>query len=290
MKKQSKIFLGSILLANTLYAQNTTVIMPYFATINYDSGLATTKDSGASGGIYFSTGNLNYLFELDYFGKNIKYKDETKSDIIQNDITLSYSKYYDTYMSKVGIHRMSTTDTDLGDGYVFIGKLGKYSWDNDNKYSYGLEGYYSYYKDGNDDNDISKDINIIQFTPYYEFSNAINLNTRNILGLKVNYIVSDDYTTSDYISYEVQNTLYYKKFFTTIKAYGGEMKSGVKKNGFLVYNTKDIIKDGYSVKVGYNLIPNFTFSMNYAINNFIEHGQTEETSNDVLVFSWNMNF
>lgn len=290
MKKESKIFLGSLLLANTLYAQNTTVIMPYFATINYDSSEATTKDSGASGGIYFSTGNLSHLFELDYSGTNIKYKDITLLDLVQNDMTIAYSKYYETYMTKIGVHHLSTTDTDLGDGYTAIGKIGTYSWDNYDKYSYGLEGYYSYYKDGNDDNDLSKEISVVQFSPYYEFSKAINLNTRNTLGLKANYILSSDYDKKDYISYELENTLYYKKLFTTVKAYGGEMKSGVKDGGFTVYNTKDIIKDGYSIKVGYNAIENFSFSMSYAVNNFIEHGQTEETSNDVLVFSWNMNF
>ena len=55
-------------------------------------------------------------------------------------------------------------------------------------------------------------------------------------------------------------------------------------------NTKDIIQDGYSLKLGYNAIENFSLSISYATNNFIEHGQTEETSNDVLVLSWNMNF
>jgi hypothetical protein len=241
--------------------------------------------------IYISRGNLNYLLELDYSKTDIKYKDSViKSNLKQDDITLVYGKYFSKYMFKVGMHHINTTDTDLGDGDTIIFTIGGYKWKGYDKHSYGIENYYTKFKDGHDENFIAKSINVIQFTPYYSFSKAININTRNNIDFKINYIKADDYNTKSYTSYEISDTLYYKKFFTTIKAYGGKMKTGVKDNGFTVYNSKDELKDGYNIKIGYNFKPNLLISSSYGVNNFTEFSKTEDTTSKVLTASLTYTF
>ncbi len=285
-----RIILGSLVVASSLIG-DTVTLLPYTGMIDYDSDATkSAKKDGTINGIYASVGNLSYLLEVDYTATDIKYKDANTANLKQDDFTVTYAKYYKDYMLKGGIHHISTTDTDLGDANILIGAIGGYHWNGYDKYSYGLEGYYSNYKDGHDENEIAKDIEIMQFTPYYSFSKAININTRNIIKFKINHIIANDYATKNYTSYEIADTLYYKKFFTTIKAYGGKMKTGVKDNGNTVYNSKDLLKDGYSIKLGYNIQTNLSISASYAINNFEEYGQTDETSNNVTVATLTYSF
>ncbi len=285
-----KIILGSFVLVCSVYGDIVT-ILPYTANIDYDSvATKSSKKEGTIIGVYTSIGNLNYLLEFDYVATNIKYKDANTTNLKQDDITLTYSKYYKSFMLKGGIHHINTTDKDLCDANVIIGAIGGYQWSNYDKYSYGLESYYSQYKDGHDENEIANKINIFQITPYYSYSKAININTRNIIGFKLNYIIADDYKTKNYTSYEIADTLYYKKFFTIIKVYCGKMKTGVKDSGNTVYNSKDLLKDGYNLKLGYNIQSNLSISTSYAINNFEEYGLTGTTSNKVVVATLRYSF
>jgi hypothetical protein len=279
----SKLLLGSLVLASSLLGEVTT-FLPYGANIDYtnDSAKSAKKD-GTITGLYFSYGNLSYLLELDASHTNIKYKDGTTSNLKQDDFIFAYSGYYPTWKYKIGFHHVDTTDKDLGDGDVLITELGGYQTFQYDKLSYGLEGYYSKYKDAYDESGVQKKIEIYQLTPYVGFSKAIDINTRNNIKLKVNYISASDYKKDNYTSYEIEDTLYYKKFYTTLKIYGGKMKSGVKDSGHTVYNTKDLLKDGYSLKVGYFIDKNFTVSASYAKNNFEEYGKTGEASNDIAV-------
>lgn len=285
-----KIILSSLVIASGLLASDVSTILPYVATINYDNTDKSTKDRGILGGIYISNGNLDYLTEFNYSHTDISYKDSNLTNLKQDDFTLTFAKYYKAFIVKGGIHYVSTTDTDLGDGTVIIGEFGGYSWRGYDKYSYGLEGYYSYYKDGFDENDIAKKIGIIQFTPYYRFSKYLDSNTRNTFVVKVNHIIANDYISKSYTSYEVENTLSYRKLSTTLKAYGGKMKTGVKDSGHTVYNTKDLLKDGYSIKFGYSINKDLRFSASYAVNNFEEFGQTGETSNSVALAALSYSF
>jgi len=283
MKFKSKIFLGSLVAVSSLFAEVTT-FLPYGANINYtNDGTKSAKKDGTISGLYFSYGNLSYLLELDASHTNIKYKDSTTSDLKQNDFTFAYSGYYPTWKYKIGFHYIDTTDNDLRDGDVLITEIGGYQSYGYDKFSYGLEGYYSYYKDGTDENGVRKKIKIYQGTPYMGFSKAIDINTRNNIKIKLNYVSSKDYSTTSCKSYELEDTLYYKKFYTTLKIYGGKMKSGVKDGGHTVYNTKDLLKDGYSFKVGYFIDKNFAVSASYAKNNFEEYGKSGEASNDIAV-------
>jgi hypothetical protein len=285
-----KIVIGSMIIGS-LFAKDVTTVMPYYGILDYDDNSnKTAKKDGDVAGAYFSIGNLGYLAEFDYSKTTIKYKDSNIKDLEQDEFVLTYSKYYPKYMFKIGLHNIDTTDTDLGNGNTLIFAIGGYKWKGYDKYSYGLETFYSMYPDGYDEKYTQKDINIIQLTPYFGFSKAININTRNNIDFKINYIQADDYKTKDYTSYEVSNTLFYKKFFTTIKAYGGEMKTGVKSGGSVVYNSKDLLKSGYGINMGYYIKPNFKATVGYSINNYTEYGKTEDTTNSLLITTLNYSF
>ena len=285
-----KVIAGSLVLLSSLFAEDTITVLPYYGSITYEGDATSLKDDGTILGTYFSMGNLGYLVELDYSNTKIKYKDPLIADLKQDDVTLTYASYGKAIMFKGGIHYINTTDTDLGDGEVLIGQVGGYHWNGYNKHSYGLEAYYSIYKNGHDDDGVEKNIQVMQLTPYYQYSQAINVDTRNIIGLKLNYQNADKYNQKDYTSFELEDTLYYKKVYGTVKVYSGEMKTGVKDGGHTVYNTKDLLKDGYSMKVGYNVNKNLSLSASYAINNFKETGQVEDTSNDIIVGTLSYSF
>jgi hypothetical protein len=285
-----KIIIGGILAATSLLAEVVT-ILPYSATISYDKDTAkSVKDRAVLFGTYASFGNLNYLVELDYSHINTTYKDRTQDNLNQDDITLLYGKYYKKSSYKVGIHHISTNDVELGDGNILIASAGGYSWVGYDKYSYGLDGYYSIYKNGRDENNVAKTVNIVQFTPYFSFYKAFSINTKNTIAFKVNYQIAGDYVTKDYLSYEVSDTFYYKSFFTTLKAFDGEMRTGVKDGGMTVYNTLDLLKNGYGVKLGYYISKNAIFSASYDVNYYEESGLTREGVNSVVSASFSYNF
>jgi len=290
MKLHNKVLLSTLLLTGTLFAEVTT-LLPYAAKLNYDSSpTKSTKDNGTIAGMYFSYGNLDYLFELDYAKTNIKYKNTAASDLSQDDITVAYSLYAEKYFFKLGLHHVNTTDVDLGDGNTVILTFGENRWDGYDKYSYAIETFYSTYKDGFDDLNVAKSIGILQVSPSFTFSKAINLNTRNNFHIQANWINTSDYLKNNYYSYEVQDTLYYKSFFVNAKFYGGQMISGVKDGGNTVFNTKDVLKSGYGMKVGYYFTPSSLISLGYEVNNYREFGSTEDGSYSVALLTYSYSF
>ena len=284
-----KIILMSSLVATSLFGEVTT-ILPYYGTLDYATD-GSIKDKGSITGAYMSYGNLNYLVDLDVAYTKISYKSSTLlGDLKQGDITSTVSWYYPKYMFKLGLHHIQTTDTDLGDGDTIITGTEGYKYYGYDKLNYGIEGYWSRYGSGTDENNVQKAINVYQTTPYVGYSKAINVNTRNNVNLKMDYIYASDFNTKSYTSFTLSDTLYYKNFYTTATGYTGEMKAGVKDGGHSVYNLKDLVKDGYGLKVGYFLKKNLTFDIGYNKNNFQENGFTQDTSNEILVTTLNYSF
>ena len=269
-----------------MFAKVSTIV-PYTGYINYNSNQQKSiKDNAIFGGFYASSGTLDYLLEFKYAYLDIKYKDSTITDLKQHDVFLAYSKYYSKFMLKGGIHYINNNDNiDLGGGETAILAIGGYNWFGYNKLSYGLEGYYSYYSDGKNESNVKKSVGVAQATPYISYSKAININTRNIFSLKVNYIYAKDYIKKNYTSFEVLDTLYYKKFYASVKYYDGEMRSGVKDGGMNIYNTLDLMKNGGGIKLGYYIKPRFTIDASYDINNFKEHNLVTDGGNSVAVLS-----
>lgn len=286
-----KFILGATFVANSLMADVST-ILPYAGYINYDSNKdKSAKDTASLIGAHYSKGNLSYLFELDYSHLNTKYKKSAnESDLKQDDFVIAYSNYKTNYMSKVGYHYVSTNDETLGDGHIFNYTIGGYKWKGYDKYSLGLESYASIYLDGHDENYNSKAINIFQFTPYVSFYKGINVNTSNTISLKLNYEIATDYVDTDYVSYEFSDTFAYKKFFTTASFYTGESRTGVKDRGNTVFNSLDLMKTGYNLKVGYYLKPNAVLTFSYGANTYREYKASSDGTNNVMVTSLSYNF
>ena len=276
---------------DTTYSYNVKTLLPYIGMIDYDSSAAkSAKDKSTFGGVYANVGNLNYLLELSYGYINTAYKDSSLSNLQQHDIALMYSRYYESYMLKGGLHHIVTTDTDLNDGDVLALALGGYKFVDYDKYSYGVEGYYSYYKDGHNDSGVSKNISIMQVTPYLGFFKTFDINNKNSIDAKVNYIVANEYSKKNYTSYEISDTYFYKSFFTTLKATFGEMKTGVKDGGMSVINTMDLMKSGYSIKVGYYLDANFIVSASYGLDTYKEYRKSEDGTNSLASASLSYSF
>lgn len=302
------VILGSILSCTLLSAGETTLykgedglnltktsvntIKPYAGYIQYDTdGTKSTKDSGVLGGVYMSHGDLGYLVEFDVGYTQVKYKSSTgNSDITQLDMTLAYSKFYTNYMLKGGVHYINSSDVALGNGIAFIGAVGGYKWSGYDKYSYGLETYYTYYADAQNSTGGTQKVNLFQLTPYFTYSKAININTRNNIDFRVNHIIANDYTQKSYTSYQISDTILYKKFFLTAKVSFGEMKSGLLDGGHTAYNTQDLIKTGYGIKVGYIAKPNLSFDIGFSSNVVQEDGLTTDGTTSVISASLNYTF
>jgi hypothetical protein len=272
-----KLILVSLVAASALMADVTTVT-PYVGHIGYDSSSAKSlKDSAKFGGLYTSVGNLNYLFELAYSYTNIKYKATNLENLKQHDITLKYGKYYKNFTWNVGLHYINNNEKntfkDLGDGYVAIVGVDGYKWFGYNKLTYGVDMYYSRYTDAHTDSSLAgtTTVDLLQFSPKLIHTKSINTNTKNTIELKVNFIKANDYKDSSYTSYEVADTLGYKSFFATLKYNGGKMRSGVKDAGLTVYNTKDLLRNAYSAKIGYYFTPKLEADISYTKNNYEEY-------------------
>ncbi|MDQ7044428.1 MAG: hypothetical protein Q9M32_00745 [Sulfurimonas sp.] len=266
-----KIVVASVLAAGCLFGDTVTTVVPYIASVSYDNDSAkSAKDDSRMYGMHASVGNLDYLFELDYAKFTTNYKNSAIEDLDQDDIFVAYSKYYKNWMFKVGDHYVSTNDPLLNNGNVVMASIGGYTFDGADKYSYGIEGYYSRYSDGQDENNVRKSISIIQFTPYVSFFHKFSDTVKNTLVVKFNHQSASDYVKDSYTSFEISDTIYYKDVFTTLKYYDGKMRTGVKDGGTTVINTLDLMQDGFDIKLGYYISVNAVLSVSYGQNNFQE--------------------
>ena len=274
-----KIILGLALASSYLLAEVVTIV-PYGGMIDYGAKSSkTAKDTATLYGVHGSVGTLNYLVEADYSHIQTKYISSLNlEDLKQDDISLVYGQYFSNFMYKVGVHYISTTDEQLKDGIVAIASLGGYNYFSYDKLSYGLEGYYSSYDKAHDEHYTAKSVAITQLTPYISYYKAINLNWANTIVLKANYQIASDYVDDSYSSFEISDTIAYNSFFTTFRAYTGEARTIVKDSGMTVYNTLDLMKNGYAIKLGYYLNKNTVISASYASNTYREFDQVAQAN------------
>ena len=289
-----KFLMVTTILATSLAADVITVL-PYVGYIDYDKeNTKTVKEKSTLFGLHTSIGSLSYLLEFEYMKFNTVYKTDTIygdiDDLNQDDISLAYGYYFSNIMLRGGAHYINTNDILLGDGVIGFATLGGYNFVDYDKYSYGLEGYYSYYKKGHDEKFVRKSIGITQLTPYVSAYNSWSEHWGNLISLKLNYQIAKDYIQDSYLSYEFSDTLYYRSLFLTLRGYTGEMRSGIIDSGFTVANTLDLIKNGYGGKVGYSFTPTAVLSVGYDVNSFREYGALEDGSNTVAIASFSYGF
>lgn len=289
MKLRSTIT-ATLLLTGSLFGDVVTVT-PYGGGIDYDSSSTKTfKDSGIFYGAYASVGNLSYLAEVAYTKTQIKYKDPTAEDLKQDEFTLAYAHYWSSVMVRIGGHILNSNDAILGDGKMGFVSVGGYKYVGYNKYSYGVEGYYSKYKDGRDEKGTPKSIAITQITPYVSAYNVLSTNVGNLFSLKLNYEHAPDYVKTSYTSYEASDTIYYKKTYLTLKGYTGQMRTAMRDGGFTAISTLDLLNYGYGAQVGYYFTPSVSLALDYNVNDYREYGATQDGKYAVYNATFSMKF
>jgi len=289
-----KTMLYTLLALTPLFGEVIT-LTPFVGNIIYDTdNKKSIKDSSTTYGLYTNIGTLDYLLEFNYAKFTTKYKTDTIlgaiEDLNQDDITLAYGHYFKNFMLRGGFHYVNTNDLLLGNGAIAFTSLGGYNFVGYDKYSYGVEAFYSYYSDGRDDLGVAKSIAITQLTPYFSAYNALSLNLGNLLSLKLNYQITGDYSSNSYLSYEISDTLYYKSLFLNVNAYTGEMRTAVRESGFMVVNTLDLMKYGYGATLGYYFTPSTNLSLSYSANTYREYLATADGTNSAATLSLSYKF
>jgi len=272
-----KLLLGSLLTVTYVFADVATVL-PYSGIIEYGNDTTkSAKDRAELWGIYTSVGNLGYLFEVNYSHIHTRYNNTDIEALSQDDITIAYGKYFSNFMFKLGIHYINTNDKQLDNGFIVISQIGGYRYIDKNKFNYGLEVYYSHYNDGHNESYEQTGVNIYQITPYFSYHKFIHSELSNTVTLKANLQIANDYLDDTYSSFELSDTVTYKNFFTTFKGYTGEMRTGIKDGGMTVYNTLDLMKHGFDIKLGYYINRQTTIAVNYGQNTYREFDETFST-------------
>lgn len=255
-------------------------ILPYSGLLDY--GDESEKKNGQINGLYFSGGNLSYLFEADYSQTEIAYKKNSNiEDLMQSNLVIAYSFYFEKYTAKGGIHNIDTSDKDLGDGIMIMGGVGRYSYSLSVQKSFGVDGYYTFYE-GESSKRSNDNTHVFQITPYFTYSKAFDLYKKNIFSIKANYQFIPKYDEKEHISFELSDTLYYNKSYCSAGFFEGSLNSGVRDGGFTVYNSKDKINSIYSIKAGYYFTPAVDASLKYAVTNMLESGTNEATNNAIV--------
>ena len=254
-------------------------VTPMIGKIQYDDSLSKSLKNDASLlGLRTKITNKSYIFDIAYSYSDIKYKESQNiDDLNQHDLSLIYISKNSKYALKIGGHYINNNESDtykdLGTGYIGIAGLEAYQSFNQVKFTYGVEAYYSVYPTAHSDKSTAYTllIDVVQFTPYLKYSLVLNQSLRNDLSFNINAIASTQYTDPGYLSYEVKDTLVYRNFYAVLRAFVGEMKSGVKEGGLEVMNTKDLYTSAYSLKVGYYLSPTLALDFSYGINFYQEY-------------------
>jgi len=276
-----KIVLLSIVLISSLLAEVTTIV-PYSVYLDY--GSKSAKDSGTINGVYFSTGDLNYLTEISYSSTNISYRNSNISDLVQNEATFIYHKYTKKYATKIGFHANSTTDTDLQNGLTMI--VGISSWKYYGYYkklSYGVDYYNSYYANGQDLDQNATKVTVNQITPYVSYYQPLKT-VSNKISLKANFQSIDAYSgDTSYTSFELKDRVFMKKSYFEIKYIFGKSRTGISDGGMTVYNSKDLMTNTLSLKMGYYLNKKITLSGSLTKNRFDEFGGNNNVTNQIIV-------
>ncbi len=284
--KRIKFILLVLISVLSLHAEVVTIV-PYSGVLNYDSN--STKSSGTINGIYVSSGTLSYLTEFSYTSTDVKYKQST-DNLKQDEFTFIYNRYFRTNAFTIGLHTNSTTDTTLQNGTTLIVGVKGWRYRGYNKFTYGLDYYNTNYANGEDLEDNNARVIVSQFTPYFSYYKPYRKFTSLISG-KVNFETINAYTNdTSYISYEIKDKLFYKQIYVEFGYFGGKLRTGIKDGGMTVYNSKDIITQAFSAKIGYYINTRLNTSLSYSSSTYDEYENADDLSSSVLVMTLSYTF
>ncbi len=268
-----------VLLQSSLFAE-VSVISP--STIYVKSDKKSFKESGTINSIYMSSGTLSYLIEFAYAHTDIRYKGSTQN-LMQDEITMLYSRFFIDHFYKIGFHTNTTTDTNLQNGTTFIGGYTRWNWFERDKLSYGVEIYDSYYTNGTDLEEHSSSINITQLTTHIGYFSPFTY-LSNFISLQFHYENAYSYD-KNLFAYEIKNIIYYKTFTFELDYLGGELQTGVLAGGFSVYNSKDIIQRKFASKIGYQVSSNINLKFSYSSSIIDEYKSAKAINNSAIALN-----
>lgn len=261
----------------------------YFSSVIYGTPLiynnSSVKDNGYFTGVYFSykTLNLLNLFETAIDHTYIKYKDNTHLN--QNDFTFAYTNYMIREIKlKVGAHYISSDDKNTDKGFVIFGEITKYRL---YQWNYGLEMYFSRYKDYPTIK--NKGLNVYQINPKFGFYlGNYYKGGRYYIQIKPYYIhLSEDLTGVNKNSFSTEGLLSYfiKNWTISLKGYVGDQAFPVRDGGFTVYNLSEKRKYGFGGSVKYILSRNFSLTLSAFRDYFNDIGtnKTASTTTAILI-------
>ena len=284
-----RVILSSFIVFSSLIADSV-MVSPEFGKISYDNDIAKSiKDSSNIIGIKADIENEYYLVELygDYIDTSYKDSNLTADkNLVQSDIVAKYTGKFETSAFSIGLHYLysdeSEQNRDLGKGLIGMIGMETYLWPYFDRLTFGIEVYYSAYMKGYDE--VLKSelvlVDIAQFTPYFVYDSEITNYKHNKLMIKANYVRAGQYIDKNYISFEVSDLYTYYDLSLELLYFGGEMKSGVTDSLLIVRNNKDLMKNGFSVKLGYQILPELSVSGYYRSDSFNEYNRFTRTYND----------
>ena len=290
---KNKIILYILICATFAQAEVTT-ILPFKASLKY--GDKSTKEKGIINGFYISNGTLNYLTEFAYSHTDIEHKNTATNNLVQDEVTMVYTKFNPNYSLKIGLHTNSTTDVDLQNGNTLILGTTIWKWFGYDKLTFGLDYYTTYYVNGKDLNGTATPIRVHQVSPSLTYFKNIGT-FNNTLSIKGNFTKVEGYiidktteTTTNETkedefealnSVEVKNTFAYKSLYLELGYFSGKLRTGIRDAGMTVYNSKDIIKQSASAKIGFNIAGTLNTSVGYTATTFDEYGGILDNTKDV---------
>jgi hypothetical protein len=117
----------------------------------------------------------------------------------------------------------------------------------------------------------------------------------NTVALKMNYQNASNYVDSTYTSFDLSDTITYQQAFATLQISTGDNRTLVKDSGATVYNTLDLMKDGWSLKAGYRFTQNIVATLSYGENTYREFDETgttitQDNTNKIAVASLNYSY
>lgn len=283
MNKLLKIFMLLILILE-INAQSVTV-MPYYLPINYkDSGVR--KNSFLTGIYGAFEIDLNSSLEMAFDYSNFDYVfDAFPFKIKQYDLTVAYTnKSIPEWLFRLGGHYIVSDDVLTDQSYVLFGGVGKYKF---RKWDAMFNVYFSNYSEYN------PSFMAIQLSPNFGLNFSFDRTQGIYFNTQLDYIILSKKNISDKKNYfSVKETITYYNNKISVSAYVllGEQKFAVRQNGFLVYNSADLMKTGFGGSVTYSFTPNFFLKGGVEYDNFDEeaYGTSASSTKFIILAGFNL--
>jgi len=268
-----------VLLTLSLWGEDI-VITPYYGMVKYDNAASKSLKDTAQyigiAGVFQNKIDKSEIYLL-YNHSSIEYKNSTYKSISQHNFLLKYKQEIDDIKFQIGFHYVNSDEAlsyvDLGTGYVGIIGLEKYFGSDEDRFSLGIDIYYSAYLNAHDETTLAYNrmVDIFQLSPYLAYSKKFTTEIRNDLSLKMHIIAATQYKNQGYYSYEIEDRFIYKAFYFGVSYIGGEMRSAVLHGGSRLFNTKDLITSYYDCKVGYYFTPTIAADVAFGGMNYQEY-------------------